>query len=122
MPEEHSITLDLGNLDGAKKIQLYLGGWIMPIEPSSNLALSQRKNARIITPYLDVPDAQGRWQTVIPYTGFPSGEHKTMVIDLTDKFLTDNYRIRITTNLQLYWSEAFFTVDEPADVPMTVIT
>lgn len=120
VPEEHSITLDLGNLDGAKKIQLYLCGWIMPIEPSSNLALSQRKNARIITPYLDVPDAQGRWQTVIPYTGFPSGEHKTMVIDLTDKFLTDNYRIRITTNLQLYWSEAFFTVDEPAEVPMTV--
>jgi tetratricopeptide (TPR) repeat protein len=118
VPEEHAITLDLGDLKGAKKIQLYLCGWIMPIEPSSNLALSQQQNAQVIAPYLEVPDAQGQWQTAIPYTGFPSGEHKTMVIDLTDQFLADDYRIRITTNLQLYWSEAFFTVDEPDEIPM----
>ena len=117
VPETHSITLDLGDLSKARTVRLYLGGWIMPIEPSSNLALSQQKE-RLVAPYLEVPDAQGKWRTVIPYTGFPSGEHKTMVIDLTDKFLTRDYRVRITTNLQLYWSEAFFTVDEPKALPV----
>ncbi|MXZ73885.1 MAG: hypothetical protein F4207_01990 [Gemmatimonadetes bacterium] len=113
VPEMHSITLDLGDLKGAERIHLYLCGWIMPIEPSSNLALSQRNNVAVIPPYLEVPDGRGQWRTVIPYTGFPSGEHKTVFIDLTDLFPADDYRVRLTTNLELYWSEAFFTVDEP---------
>lgn len=120
LTEPHAITLDLGDLSGAHDVRLYLCGWIMPIEPSSNLALAQRGDRHAIAPYLEVPDAQGRWQRVIDYTGFPSGEHKTMVVDLTGKFPTDDYRVRITTNLQIYWSEAFFTADEPADAPLTI--
>ncbi|MDD9949468.1 MAG: FG-GAP-like repeat-containing protein [candidate division Zixibacteria bacterium] len=113
VPETHSITLDLGDLKSAERIHLYLCGWIMPIEPSSNLALSQRNNVAVIPPYLEVPDGRGQWRAVIPYTGFPSGEHKTVFIDLTDRFPAEDYRVRLTTNLELYWSEAFFTVDEP---------
>ena len=118
--ETHAITLDLGDLSSTSDIMLYLCGWIMPLEPSSNLALSQIPDTKVIPPYLEVPDKNGIWQTVIGYTGFPSGEHKTIGIDLTGKFLTDDYRVRITTNLELYWSEAFFTVDEPADMPQTI--
>ena len=113
VPELHSITLDLGDLKSAERIHLYLCGWIMPVEPSSNLALSQRRYAAVVPPYLETPDGEGQWRTVIPYTGFPSGEHKTIFIDLTDRFPADDYRVRLTTNLQLYWSEVFFTVDEP---------
>lgn len=113
VPERHSITLDLGDLKGAERIHLYLCGWIMPIEPSSNLALSQRSNAAVVPLYLEVPDGRGQWRTAIPYTGFPSGEHKTVFIDLTDRFPVEDYRVRLTTNLELYWSEAFYTVDEP---------
>ena len=113
VPELHSITLDLGDLKDAKRIHLFLCGWIMPVEPSSNLALSQRRNAAVVPPYLETPDEEGQWRTAIPYTGFPSGEHKTIFIDLSDRFPAEDYRVRLTTNLQLYWSEAFFTVDEP---------
>jgi len=120
VPELHSITLDLGDLKDAKRIHLYLCGWIMPVEPSSNLALSQRVNAAVIPPYLEAPDGEGQWRTIIPYTGFPSGEHKTIFIDLTDRFPADDYRVRLTTNLQLYWSEAFFTVDEPERVEQRI--
>ncbi|MCY3555886.1 MAG: FG-GAP-like repeat-containing protein [Gemmatimonadetes bacterium] len=116
VPEVHSITMDLGDLKGADRIHLYLCGWIMPIEPSSNLALSQRSDAAVVPPYLEVPDGEGQWRTVIPYTGFPSGEHKTVFIDVTDRFPAEDYRVRLTTNLELYWSEAFFTVDEPKRV------
>lgn len=120
VPETHSITLDLGDLSGAERIHLYLCGWIMPVEPSSNLALSQRNNAAVIPPYLETPDSAGQWRTVIPYTGFPSGEHKTIFVDLTGHFPADDYRVRLTTNLELYWSEAFFTVDEPERVESTI--
>lgn len=113
----HSMTLDLGPLNAKDEVVLYLCGWIMPIEPSANLALSQQDNANVMPPVLEVPDANGTWQTAIEYTGFPSGEHKTIAIDLTGKFLTDDYRVRISTNLELYWSEAFYTVNEPQNVP-----
>ncbi|MBI4552275.1 MAG: CRTAC1 family protein, partial [Candidatus Latescibacteria bacterium] len=114
LTEPHVITLNLGDLRGATAIRLFLNGWVMPIEPSTNLALSQREGLRAMGPALQVPDARGRWQTVIPFMGFPAGENKTIVVDLTGKFLTDDFRVRITTNLQVYWNEAFFTVDEPA--------
>ena len=120
VPEMHSITLDLGDLKGAKRIHLYMGGWIMPVEPSSNLALSQRTNVSVVPPYLETVDREGQWRTVIPYTGFPSGEHKTIFIDLTNCFPTDDYRIKLTTNLQLYWSEVFFTIDEPVHTELRI--
>ena len=85
----------------------------MPVEPSSNLALSQRSNAAVVPPFLETPDGEGQWRTAIPYTGFPSGEHKTIFIDLSDRFPAEDYRVRLTTNLQLYWSEAFLPSTNP---------
>ncbi|HEX7446989.1 MAG TPA: hypothetical protein VF306_05560, partial [Pirellulales bacterium] len=39
--------------------------------------------------------------------------------DLTDVFLTDDYRLRIATNLEIFWDEAFLTVDEtPAPIEL----
>ena len=30
-----------------------------------------------------------------------------MIINMTGKFLTDNYQIRIRTNMQIYWDQIF---------------
>ncbi len=35
--------------------------------------------------------------------GFPAGGPRTMTADLTDKLPQGTQRIRITTNLQIYW-------------------
>ena len=45
----------------------------------------------------------GDWRTVIPQMGFPAGLPKTMVVDLSGKFLTDDYRVRIVTSMRIYW-------------------
>jgi hypothetical protein len=47
--------------------------------------------------------------TVIEELGLPSGINRTLVADLTDKFLTDDYSVRIVTNLDVHWDEAFFS-------------
>ncbi|HEV7222566.1 MAG TPA: hypothetical protein VGN42_07685, partial [Pirellulales bacterium] len=52
------------------------------------------------------------WREVRPYMGFPGGKTKTIAVDLSDAFLTDDYRVRIATNMEIYWDQAFFTVDE----------
>ncbi len=55
--------------------------------------------------------------------GYPGGKTKTIAVDLSNAFLTSDYRVRIKTTAELYWDEAFFTVDEPAvDVRQTTLT
>jgi len=118
----HGLTLDLGVFPGDARVTLFLNGWVFPTDTSLNLALSQRTDGlRGQPPSVEVPDREGRWQTVIPFAGFPNGKRKTCVLDLTGKFLCEDRRVRISTNMQVYWDRAFFTVDEP-EVPTTVTT
>ena len=49
--------------------------------------------------------------------GFPGGKPKTIVVDLSGLFLTNDYRVRIVTSHEIYWDEVSFTVDEqPGEV------
>ena len=42
-----------------------------------------------------------------------------MVIDLTDKFLSDDYRLRIRTNMQIYWDHIFIASTLPENTLRT---
>jgi hypothetical protein len=76
------------------------------------------KQTELISPYLQVRNAQGEWQTVIPDMGLPSGTRRTMRVDLTGKFLTSDHHVRIVTNLCVYWDQVFFSLDDaPAPAP-----
>ena len=48
-------------------------------------------------------DANGKWVRVIDDMGFPAGGPRTMTADLTGKLPPGTQKIRITTNLQIYW-------------------
>jgi FG-GAP-like repeat len=113
LAEPHSLELDLGDLDGAKQITLFLTGWMFPTDTSVNIALSQDPSLEPPRPpALWVPGADGAWQNVMPYMGFPGGKTKTIAVDLSDAFLTDDYRVRIATSMEICWDQAFFAVDE----------
>ena len=101
---EHAIELDLGNLRQAAKVLLLLTAWIDYADSTSNYAAAQA-GERLITPYLQVRNRRGEWQTVIPQMGFPAGLPKTMTVDLTGKFLSDDYRVRIVTGMRIYWDQ-----------------
>jgi Flp pilus assembly protein TadD len=115
--EPHSIEMDLGDLKGASKILLLLDAWIDYADSSSNLAASQA-NVKLQPPSLQVRDAKGLWRTVLPSMGFPAGLPKTMTIDLTGKFLTRNFQIRITTNMKIYWDRILVDTSPDATVRM----
>ena len=106
--EPHDLILDLGDLTQVDSVFLFLQGWVYPTDASINVNVAQSNVVDLMPPVLQVIDKQGNWRTVIENLGFPKGKNKTVVADLSNKFLIEDYRIRICTNLQIYWDHIFY--------------
>ena len=119
--EPHAIVLDLGEFPDDTPVTLFLTGWIFPTDTSINVAISQNPAINPRFPSVAVKDETGEWKTVIDMIGIPAGKNKTIVVDLTGKFLSEDRRVRIETDMQIYWDMAFFTVGKQS-VPMEMTT
>ena len=107
LTEPHELILDLDADAGRPGTFLFLRGWIYPSDASINVALSQQHKLRADLPTLEVRDTRGAWMPARTSVGFPSGKDKTVVIDLAGLFPTRDHHIRLRTNLQIYWDQAF---------------
>ena len=110
--ERHDLIMDLGPEAGRENTHLVLTGWIYPSDASINVALAQQSQLAVSMPSLEVRNGRGVWETAIPNIGFPSGKDKTVVIDLAGKFPTNDHRVRIRTNMQIHWDQAFVAVHD----------
>ena len=108
--EPHAIILDFGDVANGTPLTLFLGGWIFPTDTSINVALFQNPAINPRFPSVAVKNETGEWKTVIDMIGLPAGKNKTITVDLTGKFLSDDRRVRVETDMQIYWDTAFFTV------------
>lgn len=104
----HDLILNPGKIGDSKNLFLYLNGWIFPTDASINFAISQSDNLKVNAPIVQVINKKGTWETVIPNLGFPMGKDKTVIADLTGKFLSKDHRVRILTNMEIYWDYIFF--------------
>jgi hypothetical protein len=118
LTELHSLTLDPGAIASNDNLIMYLNGWIFPTDASINFALSQTKSITSNAPVIQVINKKGEWQTVIENLGFPMGKDKTVIADLNGIFLTNDKRIRIVTNMEIYWDQVFFSKGN-SETPMT---
>jgi tetratricopeptide (TPR) repeat protein len=108
--EEHDLVLDLGDVSDAGNINLLMTAWIDYADSTANFKAAQKsracpEGAKLVPPYLQVKNTKGQWETVIPSMGFPAGLPKTMLVDLTGKFLTHDYRVRVVTSMRIYWDQ-----------------
>jgi len=116
----HELVLELPEARRGGTVMLYLTGWIFYADTSINVSLSQRRDLEAGVPALDVPDGRGGWKTAIPALGYPAGKTKTMPVDLTGVLDPADPRVRIRTNLAIYWDRIAYTVaDPPAPVVLT---
>lgn len=121
LADEWTMEFDLGNLRQAdqpspESIKLFLTGWIFPTDTSLNLAIHQNPSLKPpMPPVIEVPGADGKWTVVRPFIGFPSGKTKAMVVDISDVFSpeTTDFRFRLRSTMELYFDQAFFTLNEP---------
>jgi tetratricopeptide (TPR) repeat protein len=124
MADLHSLTLDLGEVPANTPLSLWLNGWVFWTDSNGARALESNRQLQMIAPYLQVRDGSGKWVTVIEDMGLPSGTNRTMRVDLTGKFLSADHRVRIVTNLCVYWDQIFFTTHEapaPAAIALPLI-
>lgn len=98
----HSLTLDLGEPYRGGPLHLLLHGEIEYFTATGMYAADQG-GIQGVAPYVEAEDARGNWIRVIEDMGFPAGLPRTMTADLSGKLPVGTRRIRITTNLQIYW-------------------
>jgi FG-GAP-like repeat/ASPIC and UnbV/Tetratricopeptide repeat len=106
--EMHDLIIDPGNVDVRGKLYLFMNGWVFPTDASINVAISQSAETRVTPPVIQVINGRGEWETVIPNAGFPMGKNKTVIVDLSGKIRSADHRIRIRTNMEIYWDQIFF--------------
>ncbi|MGA6987244.1 MAG: FG-GAP-like repeat-containing protein [Terriglobales bacterium] len=109
--EPHSLELDLGEPYRGGPLWLLMHGEIEYFSATSMYAADQA-HLRPFAPYVEARVSTGsssgnhgneKWLRVVDDIGFPAGGARTMTADLTGKLPLGTRRIRITTNLQIYW-------------------
>ncbi|HET7442879.1 MAG TPA: FG-GAP-like repeat-containing protein [Terriglobales bacterium] len=98
----HSLELDLGEPYQGGPLRLLMHGEIEYFTATGMYAADQA-GIQATAPYVEAQDAHGNWTRVIDDMGFPAGLPRTMVADLSGKIPRGTWRIRISTNLQIYW-------------------
>jgi len=98
----HWLEFDLGQWDAAKPLRLLIDGYTDYFTATSMYAADQA-GIKVIAPYVEAQDSAGKWVRVVEDMGFPAGLERTMVSDLTGKLPQGTRRIRIVTNLKIYW-------------------
>jgi tetratricopeptide (TPR) repeat protein len=100
----HTLTLDLGAVKQVAPLRLLMTGYVNYFSATSLYAAWQA-GVKPVSPYVEAELADGTWKRVADDVGFPAGLERTIVVDLTGKLPAGTRRIRLATNLQIYWDQ-----------------
>jgi tetratricopeptide (TPR) repeat protein len=114
---QHTLTLDVGEWTPTNPLRLFLHGFIEYFSASSMYAAWQSR-LQPMPPYVEAQLPDGSWKRVIDEMGFPAGLPRTIVVDLTGKLPPGTRRLRLTTNLQIYWDQAL--IDNGPEAPRSI--
>lgn len=111
--EEHGIVLDFGDrLAGhgpADRLILALAGWVEYPYSQTNYAAATAGVA-LAPPAIERLRDDGSWETIDPHAGYPAGLPRMTTLDLTGKLTGPTCVLRIRTNMECYYDQAFVAV------------
>jgi tetratricopeptide (TPR) repeat protein len=108
----HALTLDVGTIVPGVPLRLLMTGYVNYFSATSLYAAWQA-GVKPVPPYVEAELPDGSWRRIPGDAGFPAGLERTIVVDLTGKLPAGTRRIRIETNLQIYWDQVL--IDQSAD-------
>ncbi len=114
--EDHAIVLDFGDrlaqFGPTDPLVLCLAGWVEYPYSQTNFAAATAGTA-LKPPVLERKNATGQWEVITPSMGYPAGLPRMMTLDLTGKLTGKSCELRIRTNMECYWDQAFIAVRQP---------
>ncbi|MHC4582969.1 MAG: CRTAC1 family protein [Planctomycetota bacterium] len=107
--EDHFVELDFGDrlkeVSEQSRLVLFLHGSVEYPYSSTNFAASQA-GAQLRAPSIHV-FRDGVWKELFHEVGYPAGIQHMMTLDVTGKVLPSDRRIRISSNMELFWDQIF---------------
>jgi len=107
--EDHFVELDFGDrlqtVSPQSRLVLFLHGSVEYAYSSTNFAASQA-GMRLKAPSV-YAFRNGTWIKLFHEVGYPAGIRHMMTLDVTGKVLPSDRRIRISSNMELYWDRIF---------------
>ncbi len=122
----HALTLDLGTVDAHSPLKLLMTGYVNYFSATSLYAAWQA-GIKPIPPYVEAEMPDGSWKRILDDAGFPAGMERTIVVDLTGRLPAGARRIRLMTNLEIFWDQVLIDNHPEADsrtteVPLALAT
>jgi tetratricopeptide (TPR) repeat protein len=122
----HALTLDLGSVEAQSPLRLLMTGYVNYFSATSLYAAWQG-GIKPISPYAEAQLPDGSWQRIADDVGFPAGLERTIVVDLTGKLPAGAHRIRLVSNLEIYWDQVLIdqsanAVARTAEMPLSLAT
>lgn len=114
--EEHGIVLDFGDqlktLKPTDRVILGLAGWVEYPYSQTNFAAAS-SGIELKPPVLEMQQPDGTWKTLEADPGYPAGLPRLTTLELTGKLPLDKtVKLRLRTNMECYYDEAFLAVLE----------
>jgi len=116
----HTLTLDVGEVDVQKPLKLLMTGYVNYFSATSLYAAWQA-GMKPVSPYAEAQLPTGSWQRIADDVGFPAGMERTIVVDLTGKLPAGARKIRLVTNLEIYWDQVLIDNDAEAEARTTEV-
>ena len=114
--EEHGIVLDFGDrlsrFGAEDRLVLALAGWVEYPYSQTNYAAATA-GVELKPPSVERRNDDGTWTVIEPHAGYPAGLPRMTTLDLTGKLVGPRCVIRLRTNMECYWDQAFIALRDP---------
>jgi tetratricopeptide (TPR) repeat protein len=123
--EEHGIVLDFGDrlarFGPTDRLVLALAGWVEYPYSQTNYAAATA-GVPLTPPVLERLGEDGRWTMIEADPGYPAGLPRRTTLELTGKLGGPRCVLRLRTNMECYWDQAFVAVlNTKLDVRVTTL-
>jgi len=121
LADDHFVELDFGDrlagVSKGRRLVLFLHGWVEYGYSSTNYAAFQAGKAAK-APGIHVLRG-GKWIELFADVGYPAGIQHMMTLEVTGKVRAGDRKIRISSNMELYWDRIFLAEHLGASVLAT---